>query len=417
MSNEYRNNHYVPEWYQKRFLPHEQANQELFYLDMRPETFLDGRGVSHIRRALKHWGFGKCFMERDLYTTRFGSQESVEIEKQFFGAIDSNGRKAVDYYTNFSYPWDGREELQNMMMYMSTQKLRTPKGLGWLSDKVGDNNKYRILRIMLELRQLYCAIWSECVWLIADASQSSTKFIISDHPVTVYNRKCGPRSQWCRGNNDPDISFQGTHTIFPLSIDKILILTNLSWVRNPYQSETKLRPNSNPFRNTIFKITDIQTLRHLSEQEVREINFIIKSRASRYVAAAKEEWLYPEKYISKSNWNVFGDGYLLMPDPRPIHLGGEIMWGNGDGTGGAMDEYGRRPWEKDYGREGKTLEEADSLSIFQGEFARLYGPYRRGRSFQVMSIDKEKDDDEFHQYHLDLEKKHSKRKYKNKNHQ
>ena len=111
---------------------------------------------------------------------------------------------------------------------MSTQKLRTPKGLGWLSKRAGTTDRNKILSFMIKLRQLNCAIWTECIWLIADASQSNTKFIISDHPVTVYNRRCGPRSQWCRDFEDPDISFHGTHTIFPLSLDKILILTNLS---------------------------------------------------------------------------------------------------------------------------------------------------------------------------------------------
>lgn len=261
---------------------------------------------------------------------------------------------------------------------------------------------------MIELRVLHCAMWTECIWLIADASQSNTKFIISDHPVTVYNRVCGPRSQWCRGSNDPDIWLNATHTIFPLTIDKVLILTNRSWVKNPYQSEVNPRPNPNPFRGAIFPVMDIQTMRHLSEQEVREINFIIKNRAFRYIGAAKEEWLYPEQHVSKSNWNTFGDGYLLMPDPRAVTAGGEIIIGYNDGSATGFDAYGRRPWEADYEKERKTSDEFRSLHWFQGEFARLYGPYRRGRSFQFAQLDNEKDNDEFHQYHLNLEKRKKK---------
>jgi len=169
-----------------------------------------------------------------------------------------------------------------------------------------------------------------------------------------------------------------------------------------------VRPNPNPFRSTIFKVTDIQTLRHLSEEEVREINFIIKSRAHRYIAAAKQEWLYPEQYVSKSQWNTFGNGYVLMPDPRAVHLGGTIMWGNDDGAGGAMDEYGRRPWDDGFEKDMSQIE-ADTLYRFKGEFARLNGPYRRGRSFQGMSLDNEKDDDEYHAYHLGLENRKSRR--------
>jgi len=414
MSNEYKNNHYVTSWYQKRFIFPGQKNKELYYLDLKPEKFTDRRGVTHTKRAVRRQGVRYCFAEKDLYTTYFGSEESTKIEQIFFGSIDSKGKRGVEYFTDFAHPSVDGDAFHSIMMYMSTQKLRTPKGLGWLSNRAGTTDRNQILDLMLKLRQLYCAIWTECIWLIADASQSDTKFIISDHPVTVYNRRCGPRSQWCRGYEDPDIWLQGTHTIFPLSLEKILILINLSWVRNPYQSEVSLRPNPNPLRSAMFKFTDIQTLRHLSEQEVREINFIIKSRSLRYIAAAKEEWLYPDKHVSKSQWNVFGDGYLLMPDPRPVHLGGEIVIGHHDGTASWYDEYGRRPWQSEYAKESKSHEESNSLYRFKGEFARLYGPYRRGRTFDAMSLDKERDDDEFHQYHLGLEKKRYKKQHKKK---
>ncbi len=419
MSSQYKNNHYVPVWYQKRFLPSDQKDQELFCLDLKPEIYVDSKGRFHTGKTIYKQGFKKCFVEENLYTTKFGTEDSTKIEQIFFGEIDRNGPRAVDYFANFAHPSVDYDAFQHMLMHMGTQKLRTPKGLGWLSQKAGTTTHNQILRLMLELRQLYCAIWTECVWLIADASQSDTKFIISDHPITIYNRRCGPRSEWCRGYNDPDISLQASHTIYPLSLDKILILTNLSWVRNPYQSETNLRPNPNPFRDAIFKYMDIQTLRHLSEQEVQEINFIIKSRAFRYIAAAKEDWLYPDRFISKSQWNIYGNGYLLMPDPRAVNFGGEIMWGNYDGTGGSMDVYGRRPWQHDYNKESNTQEEFDTLSRFQGEFARLFGPHRRGRSFQFARLDPEKDTEESHQYHLSLELRNKKsyKKYKQGNNQ
>lgn len=409
MSKEYRNNHYVPIWYQKRFLPPEQQNKELFRLDLKPGTAKDSRGGIHQKNAVRALGFKHCFVDRDLYTTRFGLQDSTEIEQLFFGAIDSKGREAVDYFANFAHPSVNSAAFQNMVIYMSTQKLRTPKGLGWLSSRVRSTDRNAVLRYMIQLQQLHCAFWTESIWLIADASQSETKFIVSDHPVTVYNRRCGPRSMWCRGYADPDIHFQGTHTIFPLSLEKILVLTNLSWVRNPYQSEVIVRPNPNPWRAAMFNFMEIQTQRHLSEQEVRQINFIIKSRALRYIAAAREHWLHPDRYVSKSEWNVFGDGYLLMPDPRGVHFDGETMIGYRDGTSTAFDPYGRRPWQPGFGQESKSMVEFDTLYRFKGEFARLYGPYRRGRSFNPGDLDKERDDDDFHQYHLSLEKKHARR--------
>lgn len=111
---------------------------------------------------------------------------------------------------------------------------------------------------MLQYQQLYGSLWAESIWQIADANQSDTKFIVSDHPITLYNRFLGPRNRvWCRGFNDPDIAMHATHTIFPLSIDKVLIMTNLSWVRNPYQSGTAYRPNPHPLRPAMFNFQSI----------------------------------------------------------------------------------------------------------------------------------------------------------------
>lgn len=406
MANEFRNNHYVPEWYQRRFLL--PADNQFHYLNLKPDVFTDPRGITHIDKALKRRGPDACFKERDLYTRKFRGITLTEIESRFFGEIDTKGKQAVEYFNDFSYPlksWG--TSLEDLMIYMSTQKLRTPKGLEWLATKTRTLDKDWNLRQMIRMRDLHAATWVECVWLIADATQSNTKFIVSDHPVTVCNRRCSPKSDWCREVRDPDIWLQGTHTVFPLSIDKVLILTNLSWVRNPYQSEVDLRPNPNPWRNAIFKYTEVQTERYLSEQEVLEINYIIKKRAHRYIAAAKEEWLYPETKLENPQWHDFGGGYLLMPDPRSIHWGGTIMWGNNDGTGGAMDEYGRRPWESDFEEKAIQEREYKTLPWFQGEFAAMMGPFRRGRSdpASMNKIEPERDDDDYHNYHLGLRKK------------
>ena len=153
MPQEFRHNHYVPEWYQKRFIPTSQIDRELYYLDLRPESFVDGKGRVHERTGLHRWGFKFCFAERDLYTTQFNGVDSTEIEKQFFGAIDREGRKAVEYYTNFAHPWDGGNALQELMMYMSTQKLRTPKGLGWLREVTGATDRNLLLAEKSEIQR------------------------------------------------------------------------------------------------------------------------------------------------------------------------------------------------------------------------------------------------------------------------
>lgn len=397
----------MPQWYQSKFLPSNSVDKELYYLDLKPGTFTDPRGIIHQKRALKRLGFKYCFSQEDLYTSYLLKDPSI-IEKVFFGEIDRKGHEAVSFFSDFKHADIRPNFVKDLILYMSTQKLRTPKGLAWIANQIQASDKDILLRFLTQYRQLFGTIWSESVWLIADASKSTTKFIVSDHPVTVYNRRCGPRSEWCRGSNDPDIRYHGSHTIFPLSFDKILILTNLSWVRNPYQSPTAMRPHPEMLRGSLLKFTDIQTFRYLSEQEVLEINFIIKSRAYKYIGAAKEEWLYPEKSVSKSNWADFGGGYLLMPDPRGVSFSSEVIIGHRDGTATGFDAYGRRPWQSDYNIESKNGQEFTTFHRFQGDFALLFGPNRRGRAFNMGSFDPEEDTPEMHRYHLSLAKRKKK---------
>src|SRR5271166_3866489 len=124
----------------------------------------------------------------------------------------------------------------------------------------------------------------------------------------------------------------------------MLVLTNLSLARNPYNNAKKVRPNPRLFRTAMFNFTDIQRGRQLEEIEVKQINYITKRRALRYVAAAQEDWLYPERDLPTTHWRNLDDRYLFMPDPRALHLGGEIMIGYEDGRSAAFDEFGRRPW-------------------------------------------------------------------------
>jgi len=75
----------------------------------------------------------------------------------------------------------------------------------------------------------------------------------------------------------------------------------------------RIQKSSGP-RCLVF--TEIQTGRQLNEVEVNQINFILKRRAERYIAAAKEQWLHPEDEIPSTHWRKLDDRYLLMPDPR-----------------------------------------------------------------------------------------------------
>ena len=407
----YRNNHYVPEWYQKRFFPTGTLDRKFFYLDLKPATRSSG-GHTYSRKALLRWGPKHCFCQEDLYTTKYGNWESTEIEEKFFGRVDSSARFALDYFADFEHPSVDHDAFHALLPYMSIQKLRTPKGLRYLANLTKAIDKNRVLLELQHLQQLFCAVWTECIWSIADASEAETKFLLSDHPVTVYNRGAFWASTMCKGANDPDIWLSATHTLFPLRLDKILILTNLSWVRCPYGNPLKPRPNPNPFRPAIFNYQQIQTGRKLPDVEVNEINFVIKKRASRYVAAAKEEWLYPENRIPSQAWDKLGQGYLFMPDPRSVIFSNEIIIGYKDNSAESFDEYGHRPWQKAYGNKQLADREWETFHAFQGEFARLFGPRRRGQSFEVGRLSKEVDDPDYHRYHLTLEQRNKKHQYK-----
>ena len=202
--SKYRVNHYVPIWYQDRFLPASAGERKFHYLDMKPETIVSN-GRVHKRNAILRWGPRNCFCEHDLYTTRLGSWISTEIEESFFGPLDASARESLDYFAAFTHPSAESNHFRRLMLYMSIQKLRTPKGLQFLSAYTRQTDKNQTLMRLQQLQQLFCAIWTECVWSIADASESEVKFLLSDHPVTVYNQGCFPNSQWCKGFNDPAI--------------------------------------------------------------------------------------------------------------------------------------------------------------------------------------------------------------------
>lgn len=400
---DYRHNHYVPEWYQKRFMFPGQGTYH--YLDLDPETVTKD-GYSYRRRALLPWGPVSCFAHHDLYTTRWGTLENRDIEKFFFGKIDTDGKSAVEHFSNYSFGEASFRAFEDLMVYMSTQKIRTPKGLAWLRYNSGEKDANRLLILMQEIRQLFCAIWTECVWQIADASRSETKFIISDHPVVCYNRECFPGSKYCLSHNDPDIRLVATHTYFPLSLDKILILTNLSWVRDPYQNPLRMRPNPRFMRPAIFNFQSIQRDRFLSEEEVVEINYITKKRARRFVASAKREWLYPENRMRSTNWRKLGDGYLLMPDPRHIHGGGEVIIGYKGGRSDAFGAYGHKPWQAGYKDERRDDREWKSMLRFKAEWSAMFGPHYRGVTDEFFGgrANRTRVSDEYHESELEWDK-------------
>lgn len=395
-AQDYRHNHYVPEWYQRRFLA--QGSSRLHYLDLKPDVVVN-KGHSYTRRHLLHWGPERCFAQRDLYTVKWGTVENVELEQFFFGKVDATGKEAVEFFTNYDPFKISSKAFNELLRYMSVQRLRTPKGLAWLNDQTRGHRNLDLITLQ-RIQNYHCAFWGESVWQIADADNSPTKFIISDHPVTVYNRACPPLSRHCLGFRDPDTGWVGTHTYFPLSLDRVLILSNLAWVRNPYQSELKVRPNPRRFRNSIFNFQDIQTYRSLIEEEVRQINYITKRRAYRYLAAAEKEWLQPECYLTSDHWKKLGGGYLLMPDPRNVYMGGQVYIGYEDGRKDAFSEYGHKPWQRGYDDKERFAAESSALERFKDEFAAAFGPNWRGSSSHFGRAGPQQDSEEMYNNHV-----------------
>lgn len=151
----------------------------------------------------------------------------------------------------------------------------------------------------------------------------------------------------------------------------------------------------------MFKGTDIQTRRFLSEEEVVQINYIIKMRANRFIAAAKQEWLYPETLLKSTHWSGFGSGILFMPEPRAIHMGGEIIVGYDNGRSDVFGEYGHRPGQKGYKDERREQRETKSLLRFQAEFAMMHGKQWRGSPIDHFGRrGTQADSDEYHEYLL-----------------
>lgn len=381
---------------------------KFYYLDLRPDTFRDANGVMRQKTALRRWGTPRCFQEIDLYTTTFGNWQSTDIEKLFFGRVDDDGAKAVAWFNDYSPGRVSSEAFQGLLNFMSLQKLRTPRGLAYLAALARTSDKNVVLLAMQRFQNLHCSIWTEAVWSLVDATSTTTKFIVSDHPVTVYNRDCFPASKWCQEPLDPEVWLLGTHTLFPLSLTRLLVFTNLAWVRNPYQRASRQRPNPFPLRPARpFNFMELQAGRELTEVEVNQINFIIKKRARRYIAAASAEWLYPERTIPSEHWSKLDDRYLLMPDPRSVQFGGQMVIGYKGRPADVYDEYGRRPGQSGYRDKQLDRAEWQAFHAFQGEYARLFGPRRRGTTYELhRKSPREEDSPDFHAYHLECEQKY-----------
>jgi hypothetical protein len=331
--------HYVPQWYQKRFAI---AGQEkLWRLDLRPETVKIDETRSFTRKALVKLYPVQCFYKDDLYLLRFGTHVTDAMERVFFGAVDKSGCNSAAFFEAFDVKAKGlRDSYNGLLAYLAAQRFRTPRGLDWIKRQWGTKDQNQTLMALQNYYQAYNAMLVEGIWEVAHARHSPTKFIISDNPVTFFNRKVYPSEQvYPGGDHFPTI---GTRTIFPLSTESCLIITHLELARNPWADPSKLRENARMFGNSIARLTEVQYGRSLEEGEVLRLNYMLKQHANRYIASAKKEDLYPEQHFGRIDWAKLDDDWFLFPNLWKVGFTTGIMLG-GKGWGHSIDEYGRDP--------------------------------------------------------------------------
>ncbi len=330
-----RNNHYVPQWYQEGFF--KPGQNTLRYLDMRPRqhALTDGRIVTE--KALFDAPTSRAFQERDLYSTFFGASINDEIERKLFGAIDTSGSSAIRAFASDDVSqW--HHHFRTLFEYIDIQKIRTPKGLDWLKTQYPSLTQNELMLEMQGIRMMHCTIWTEGVREIVSAEDAHVKFIVSDNPVTIYNHAVDPQHRLCAYPGDPSIALKATQTIFPLNRDFCLILTNLEYVKDPATNPLEKRTFARNFRNSIVRTDAFIRTRKLSDLDVTRINFILKARARRYIAADEDESLYPETVIEETWQNL---RKVLLPEDETWRFGGELYVGFDDGRVHYQDAFGR----------------------------------------------------------------------------
>ncbi len=330
-----RNNHYVAQWYQHGFV--DERDNQLRHLKSRKIKFKDG--TTKIIDGKNWYSSAQCFYKKDLYSTFFGTLVNDDIEKKLFGPIDDDGADAVKaFLTDDQAQW--HHNFQDFFTYLDAQKLRTPKGLDWIKTKYPELSQIQLMTEMQALRSIHYTLWSEGVRELVSADNSDVKFILSDHPVTIFNYACPPDSSLCSYPNDPDIALKGSQTIYPLNKNRCLILSNLEYAQDPNGvNPLEQRSNATKIRPSMVSTINFINKRKLTTDEVTKINYIIKSRAKDSIAAGKEIWLYPENGLSYE-WAKLRD-VLMPPSDELHHFGGEIFASYEDGKTYYQDAFGR----------------------------------------------------------------------------
>jgi len=336
-----RDNHYVPEWYQRGFRA---DGADAWFLDISPPHLRpDGTPILVAPRPRPPKA---CFWEKDLYVTRFGEQFNDQIETILFQDIDDFGAAAVRAFIGVD-PVALHKEYPAMLAYLGAQMLRTPKGLDWIRSRYPALSQIELLVEMQHLRHMFGALWAESVHEIVSAEDASVKFLLTDHPVITFNAALPLDATPLVYPEDAPVTWNGTQTLFALDQNHLLILTHVPYAKNPGAVEpTTKRTNARFFRNTLMRTDALIRSRGLDADGVTGINAWLKWRAKRYIAAGNPEWLYPERERPVDPAQLV---QLLRPPRRDLwRFGGEIHIGYKDGSFGYRDAYGRNSREHEF---------------------------------------------------------------------
>lgn len=336
-----RNNHYVPQWHQEGFL--EPGAKELVYLDLHPDERQAPDGRRFAGKSRFFWPPVKCFRQRDLYSTFFETTVNDEIERRLFGDIDRRGAQAIPaFLAADEVAWV--THFQTLFEYLDIQKIRTPKGLDWLRRQYPALTQNDLMREMQAIRQMHSRMWMEGVREIVSAEDAATKFILSDHPVTIYNHAIAPDDPACGDPVDPSTALKGSQTIFPLNRDYCLILTNLEYAQDAGAAPLERRTFARNFGQGLVRGDAFLFGRRLDDRGVAQINHIVRTRARRFVAAGREAWLHP---AVDTPWRDLG-AVLRPPADGLWRFGGEIWARFENGDVHFQDAFGRAEPPREY---------------------------------------------------------------------
>lgn len=329
-----RENHYVPEWYQRGFSV---ADGDNWFLDIAPPR-LRPDGTAILARPRQRPPKA-CFWQNDLYITRFGEHLNDQIETVLFQGIDDSGAKAVRAFIGGDAA-QVHDQYQPMLAYLGAQKLRTPKGLEWIRSRYPALSQIELMREMQHLRQMFGTLWAECVHEVVSAEDSEVKFLVTDHPVTTFNAGLPLDASLLNLSHEAPVTWNGTQTLFALDANNLLILTHVPYAKDPDSTElTAKRINARYFGHTMLRTDALIRGRRFDADAVIAVNTWLKARAHRYIAAGERDWLYPEHSAQVDTATL---ARLLLPPKQELwRYGGEIYIGYKDGSFGYRDSYGR----------------------------------------------------------------------------